>query len=49
MTPYDEMKRAQDEWDNDQRRIHAQGHGDIFTDEDIEAFAERLEKAKGGT
>jgi hypothetical protein len=49
LNAYDETKRAQDEWDNDQRRIANVGFWDL-TSEDIEAYTKRLaenDKSKG--
>lgn len=40
-----EVKRGQDEYDNEQRRLHNAGFWDI-TDGDIKAFTERLKKAE---
>ena len=41
LNAYNETKRAQDEWDNDQRRIASTGFWDLTT-EDIKAYAKRL-------
>ena len=44
MNAYDEMRKYQDEWDNEQRRLRYDPHGDIITSEDIEAWTKAKAK-----
>jgi hypothetical protein len=42
-----ETKRAQEEWDSEQRRILHEGHGDIITQEDIAGYAKHKQDMEG--